>query len=152
MFGKQSKLERPQEWVVKPWGEDESFPPLTLASPFACCSCVTSLDSPKWRTCSPATCIEDEAMEMSVFYHCIWAFPCCCCSVNPSLCCLLSFLLYYVAVSRFSCMSEFTLTGPHNMLIGWAYKLSVWKILGRENLILAYPVIFIKEFCMNNRV
>ena len=30
------------------------FPPLALASPFACCSCVTSRDSPKWRACSLA--------------------------------------------------------------------------------------------------
>ena len=29
--------------------------PLALAAPFACCSCVTFRDSPKWRACSPAT-------------------------------------------------------------------------------------------------
>ena len=28
--------------------------PLTLTSPFACCSCITSRDSPKWRTCLQA--------------------------------------------------------------------------------------------------
>ena len=83
-------------------------------------------------------------MELSVFYYCICTFPCGCCSVNPSVYCLLSSPLYHEML--------FTLTGPHNMLIDWAHKLSVWKSLGRENLILAYPVIFIKDFCMNNRV
>ena len=29
--------------------------PLALAGPFACCSCVTFRDCPKWRACSRAT-------------------------------------------------------------------------------------------------
>ena len=150
MYGKRSKLERTQEWVAKPWGEDKSFPPLTLTSPFACCSCVTSRDSPKWRACSQTTCIEEEAKRdgavsiLLLYLHfslSLWQ--------RQSI-----FLLFVVISAVLCCCFEmlFTLTGPHNMLIDWAHKLSVWKSLERENLILAYPVIFIKDFCMNNRV
>lgn len=150
MYGKRSKLERPQEWVAKPWGEDESFPPLTLASPFACCYRVTSRHSPKWRACSQATCIEGEAKRdvavsiLLLYLHFSLSL----------LQCQSIFLLFVVISAVLCCCFEmlFTLTGPHNMLIDWAHKLSVWKSLGRGNLILAYPVIFIKDFCMNNRV
>ena len=53
-------------------------------------------------------------MSLLVFYNCICAFLCHCCSFNPSLCCLSSFLLSYVAVSRPYCLLELTLTGPHH--------------------------------------
>ena len=45
---------------MKPRGSEEKesspflFPPLALASPFACCSRVTSRDSPSWGACSQA--------------------------------------------------------------------------------------------------
>ena len=150
MYGKQSKLERPQEWVAKPWGEAESIPPHTLASPFACCCCVTSRDSPKWRACSQATCIEEESKrDVAVSILLLYLH------FSLSLLQRQSIFLLFVVISAVPCCCFemlFTLTGPHNMLIDWAHKLSVWKSLGRENLILAYPVIFIKDFCMNNRV
>ena len=38
------------------------------------------------------------ALSLSVFYHCICAFLCCCCSFKPSLCRLPQFQLFYVVV------------------------------------------------------
>jgi len=64
--------------------------------------------------------IEEEAMSLSVFYYCICTCLCRCHSFNPSLCHLSPFHLSYVAVSRPCCLSEFTLTGPHEPDLGSA--------------------------------
>ena len=37
--------------------------------------------------------VEENAMSLLVFYYCIWAFLCCCCSFNTSLCRLSPFQL-----------------------------------------------------------
>ena len=37
--------------------------------------------------------VEENAMSLLVFYYCIWAFLCCCCSFNTSLCHLSPFQL-----------------------------------------------------------
>ena len=59
-----------------------------------------------FKTCH-FTHIEEEAMSLSVFHYCIWAFLCHCHSFNLSLYHLLLFLLSYVAVSRPWHLSEF---------------------------------------------
>ena len=59
-----------------------------------------------FKTCH-FTHIEEEAMSLSVFHYCIWAFLCHCHSLSPSLYHLLLFLLSYVAVSRPWHLSEF---------------------------------------------
>ena len=41
-------------------------------------------------------------MSLSIFYYCIYDFPCCCRNFNPTLCRLSAFLLSYVAVGIFS--------------------------------------------------
>lgn len=52
------------------------------------------------------SCIEEEAMSLSVFLYLFVLFFCQCCSFNLSLCDLQLFVLSYVIVSRPYCLSE----------------------------------------------
>ena len=51
--------------------------------------------------------IEEEAISLLAFSHCICAFVCCCRSFNPSLCRLLPFLLSHVTFSSPCRLSQF---------------------------------------------
>ena len=63
--------------------------------------------------------LEEEAIWLSIFHHCLCAFHCCCRSFDRSLCRLFLFLLPHVAVSRPCCLLKFTLPGP----LDWAYSI-----------------------------
>ena len=60
-----------------------------------------------WISEPVISCIEGEAMSLSVSYYCICAFLSHCYSFNPSLCHLSPFLLSYVAVARPCHFSQF---------------------------------------------
>ena len=64
-----------------------------------------------WISEPVISCIEREAMPLSVSYYCICAFLSRCYSLNPSLCHLLPFLL-----SAMSLLEILPLTGPHMLL------------------------------------
>ena len=70
--------------------------------------------SPIWSSKPVISCIEKEAMPLSVFYHCICVFLCHCRSFDPSLCHLSPFsllLLMLLFQSHVAC-PNFILKGP----------------------------------------
>ena len=71
-----------------------------------------------WISKAVASCIEEEAMSLSVFYYCICDFPRRCCSFEPTSCHLMPIHLFYVAISRPCCLSEFY---PNRASLNWRF-------------------------------
>ena len=66
-----------------------------------------------WISKPVISCIEEEAISLSVFYYCICTFLCHCRSFNPSLCRLLPFLLSLMSLFQgHVARQNFILTGP----------------------------------------